>query len=148
MRLTRFTDYALRTLIYVGVRSPQLCSIKEVAERYGIPQSHLTKVVHELGRMGYLETVRGRGGGMRLGCPAADINVGQVVRETEPDFRIVECFAPSTGACCIEPVCALGPILEEAVAQFFEVLDRHTLDDLLASKRLLAQFLALPVDDA
>ena len=147
MRLTRFTDYSLRTLIYVGVRAPNLCSIQEVAERYDIRQSHLTKVVHELGRMGYLDTVRGRGGGIRLGRAASQINIGEVVRKTEPDFRIVECFEPSSHACCIEPVCALGPILEEAVAHFFDVLDRHTLDDLLASKRLLAELLAIPADN-
>jgi len=143
MRLTRFTDYALRTLIYVGVRSPELCSIREVSVRYGLPQSHLTKVVHELGRMGYLETVRGRGGGIRLGRDAARINLGELVRRTEPDFNIVQCFGPGQGRCCIEPVCALGPILEEALEQFLGVLDRHSLEDLLASKRLLAELLSI-----
>lgn len=148
MRLTRFTDYALRTLIYVGVRSPHLCSIQQVAERYNVPQSHLTKIVHELGRKGYLETVRGRGGGMRLGREANQINLGQVVRDLEPDFNIVECFGPAKDNCCIEPVCSLGPILEEALEQFFKVLDKHTLEDLLASKRLLAELLAIPADNA
>jgi len=146
MRLTRYTDYALRTLIYVGVRHPRLCSIKEVGERYDIAQNHLSKIVHELGRAGYLETVRGRGGGIRLGRAPSDINIGEVVRRTEPDFQIVQCFGPETGMCCIEPVCALGPILEEAVAQFMAVLDRHTLEELLASKKLLAELLAIPAD--
>lgn len=146
MRLTRFTDYSLRALIYVGVRHPRLCSIKEVGERYGIAQGHLTKIVHELGRAGYLETVRGRGGGIRLGMDPSEINIGEVVRRTEPDFQIVECFGPETGVCCIEPVCALSPILEEAVAQFMSVLDRYTLEDLLASKKLLAQLFAIPAD--
>ena len=144
MRLTRFTDYALRTLIYVGVRHPELCSIKDVGERYGVSQNHLTKIVHGLGRAGYLETVRGRGGGIRLGMEPSQINIGEVVRRTEPDFQIVECFGPETGTCCIEPVCALGPILEEAMAQFMSVLDRHTLEDLIASKKLLAELLSIP----
>jgi len=144
MRLTRFTDYSLRTLIYVGVRHPQFCSIKDVGERYAISQNHLTKIVHELGRVGYLETVRGRGGGIRLGKAPSEINIGEVVRRMEPDFQIVECFGPETGMCCIEPVCALGPILEEAMAQFMSVLDRHTLEDLITSKKLLAELLSIP----
>ena len=144
MRLTRFTDYALRTLIYVGVHSPELCSIKDVANSFNIRQSHLTKIVHELGRMGYLETVRGRGGGIRLGLDPADINIGEVIRRTEPDFFVVECFGPDPGVCCIKPACILGPVLEEAMAQFFDVLDRHTLEDLLAPKRMLSDLLSIP----
>ena len=146
MQLTRFTDYALRTLIYVGVRSPELCPIKDVAKSFCIRQSHLTKIVHELGRMGYLETVRGRGGGVRLGMDPSEINIGEVIRRTEPNFFLVECFGPQPGVCCIKPACILGPVLEEAIEQFFSVLDRHTLEDLLAPKRMLAELLSIPAE--
>ncbi|GJE42525.1 Rrf2 family transcriptional regulator [Methylobacterium soli] len=129
MRLTRYTDYALRTLIFVGLREPQQSSIAEIARAYGISENHLTKVVHQLGRLGLVRTSRGRGGGLRLGKPPAEIVVGAVVRQTEDDLALVECFA--SGACAITAPCRLKRVLGEALAAFLAVLDRTTLADLL-----------------
>ncbi|WP_456684786.1 Rrf2 family transcriptional regulator [Bradyrhizobium sp. P5_C11_2] len=132
MRLTRYTDYALRTLIYVGLQEPRQSSIAEIARAYGISENHLTKVVHQLGRLGLIRTTRGRGGGLRLGRPAADIVVGAVVRQTEDDLALVECFA--SGACAITAPCRLRRALGEALGAFLAVLDGYTLADLLADE--------------
>lgn len=144
MRLTRYTDYALRTLIYLGLNESRVSSIAEIARAYGISESHLTKVVHQLGRIGLVQTTRGRGGGLRLARPAAEIVVGAVVRQTEEDLALVECFA--NGACAITPSCRLRKALGEALAAFLEVLDRYTLADLLAEGAApdLAFLLGLP----
>jgi Rrf2 family nitric oxide-sensitive transcriptional repressor len=132
MRLTRYTDYALRTLIYLGLHEPRQSSIAEIARAYGISENHLTKVVHQLGRLGLIRTTRGRGGGLRLGRPAAEIVVGAVVRQTEDDLALVECFA--SGACAITASCRLKRALGEALAAFLGVLDGYTLADLLADE--------------
>jgi Rrf2 family nitric oxide-sensitive transcriptional repressor len=132
MRLTRYTDYALRTLIYVGLNEPRQSSIAEIARAYGISENHLTKVVHQLGRLGLIRTIRGRGGGLRLGRPAFEIVVGVVVRQTEDDLALVECFA--SGACAITAPCRLRRALGEALAAFLAVLDGYTLADLLADE--------------
>lgn len=129
MRLTRYTDYSLRTLIYLGLSEPRQSSIAEIARAYGISENHLTKVVHQLGRLGLIRTTRGRGGGLRLGKPPNEINVGAVVRETEEDLALVECFAG--GACAITAPCRLRRALGEALAAFLAVLDGYTLEDLL-----------------
>jgi Rrf2 family nitric oxide-sensitive transcriptional repressor len=129
MRLTRFTDYALRTLIHLGVQDPRQGSIAEIATAYGISENHLVKVVHHLGRMGLVRTTRGRGGGLRLGKPATEIRIGDLVRATEEDLALVPCFAGSH--CAITPACRLKGVLREALAAFLAVLDRHTLADLL-----------------
>ena len=129
MRLTRYTDYALRTLIYIGLREPRQSSIAEIARAYGISESHLTKVVHQLGRLGLIQTIRGRGGGLRLAKPPAEIVVGAVVRATEDDLALVECFA--AGSCAITAPCRLRRVLGEALAAFLAVLDGYTLADLL-----------------
>ncbi|MHC1998895.1 Rrf2 family transcriptional regulator [Methylobacterium sp. CM6241] len=144
MRLTRYTDYALRTLIYLGLNESRVSSIAEIARAYGISESHLTKVVHQLGRISLVQTTRGRGGGLRLARPAAEIVVGAVVRQTEEDLALVECFA--NGACAITPSCRLRKALGEALAAFLEVLDRYTLADLLAEDAApdLAFLLGLP----
>lgn len=132
MRLTRYTDYALRTLIYVGLNEPRQSSIAEVARAYDISENHLTKVVHQLGRLGLIRTIRGRGGGLRLGRPASEIVVGAVVRQTEEDLALVECFA--SGACAITAPCRLRRALGEALAAFLAVLDGYTLEALLADE--------------
>lgn len=132
MRLSSFSDYSLRVLIYLGGQQDRLATIAEIATVYGISQNHLMKVVHLLGRLGYVETVRGKNGGMRLGRPAGAIGLGEVIRQTENDWALVECF--STGNCCqIQSICHLPPILDEALAAMFAVLDRYTLADLLHS---------------
>lgn len=147
MRLTRYTDYALRTLIYVALQEPRQSSIPEIARAYGISESHLTKVVHQLGRLGLVQTIRGRGGGLRLARPPAEIVVGAVVRATEDDLALVECF--SGGACAITPSCRLRRVLGEALAAFLAVLDRYTLADLLGGSdgEAIARLLGLPVPE-
>ncbi len=138
MRLTRYTDYALRVLLYVGAQPGKICSIADIARAYGISQNHLMKVAHDLGKAGYVEGVRGRSGGIRLARPADRINVGAVVRHTEEGFELVEC-----GSCVIAPACGLTGVLDEALAAFMAVLDRHTLADLLKKRSKLMDLLGI-----
>jgi len=130
MKLTAFTDYSLRLLMYVAVNDERLVSIREVAEVFDISRNHLMKIVHELGKGGYLQTVRGKNGGFRLGKPARDINLGALVRYTEDDLSVVECFDDKESQCKIIELCMLAGILQMALDSFFDVLDRHTLEDL------------------
>ena len=130
MRLTRFTDYGLRTLIFLALKPDSLGSIAEIAAAYGVSESHLTKVIHALGRAGLIETLRGRRGGIRLARPAAAIGLGEVVRLTEPEMALVEC--QGGGACAIDGACRLHGIMDEALGALFAVLDRYTVADLAA----------------
>jgi Rrf2 family nitric oxide-sensitive transcriptional repressor len=132
MRLTNFSDYALRVLMYAAVRQGHLITIEETADRYGISRTHLMKVVNLLTRSGYLMAVRGRAGGLRLDRAPEQIGLGDVVRATEPDFDLVECFAAG-GGCRITPNCRLRGALGEALAAFVSVLDQYTLADLVLS---------------
>ncbi|HEX7079737.1 MAG TPA: Rrf2 family transcriptional regulator [Gammaproteobacteria bacterium] len=136
MQLTRFTDYTLRVLISVGLNDrrggAKGVTIGEISAQYGISRNHLMKVVQHLGRAGYLETSRGKGGGLRLAVPAAEIGLGDVVRDVEGGFHVVPCFDPSQPeACVIAPACMLRNVLGGALGAFLEVLDRYTLEDLL-----------------
>ena len=135
MQLTRYSDYSLRVLIYLAVRPDRLATIEEIAQAYEISKAHLMKVVHQLGRAGFLETVRGRGGGLRLARAPEDITVGDVIRYTEDKMELVECFDPETSHCRIETVCGLRGVLEEALDAFLKTLDRYTLTDLVARRR-------------
>lgn len=138
MRLTRHTDNALRALIYLGLHTDDApARIAEIARRMGMSQDHLAKVVARLSQLGYVETVRGRDGGVRLARPATEIVVGEVVRGTEDNMNLVECFDPATNQCPIAPACALAPALDEALTAFLHVLDRYTLADLVAKPRAL-----------
>jgi Rrf2 family nitric oxide-sensitive transcriptional repressor len=143
MRLTQYTDYALRTLILLGLKGEALGTIAEIAQRYGISENHLMKLVPALGRMGYVETLRGRHGGLRLAKPPAEIRLGEVVRHTETDFTLVECFDAARNGCPISGVCALEGVLGEALSQFMSVLDRYTLADLLKPAPQLRRVLGL-----
>ena len=143
MRLTNFTDYTLRVLIYLGAHRDKesLTTVGEIATAYGISENHLTKVVHHLAGQGYVETIRGNGGGVRLSRAPDTINIGAVVRGAEEDFAIVECFRDGNAKCPIAPVCALSSVLGNAVHAFFEVLDKQTLADLLKPRgKLLRLF--------
>lgn len=130
MHITRYTDYSLRVLIYLAVQNDGLATIQEIADSYDISKNHLMKVVHQLNKKGYIETVRGKKGGMRLQMAPADINIGILVRETEQDLNIVECFS-SKNACRITPVCGLKSMLGEALTAFLETLDKYTLADVI-----------------
>lgn len=143
MRLTAYTDFSLRLLIYLAVKSDGVSTIGDVADAYGIPKNHLTKVAHQLGLAGYIATIRGRGGGMRLGRPASEIRVGAVVRSTEPDMALVPCFEPVCAHCPIIPACGLRGALTEARSAFLEVLDRYTLNDLVRSAADLQALLGI-----
>lgn len=130
MRLTQFTDYALRLLIYAAMHPDRLVTIEETAAAHEISRSHLMKVANLLTREGFLKAVRGRSGGLTLGKPAGEIVLGQVVRATEPDFAMLECFGQQDQTCCLSPECQLRGILGGALDAFMAEMDRHTLADL------------------
>ncbi len=130
MRLSAFSDYSLRVLMYLGVQTGRLATIAEIASAHDISKSHLMKVVHQLGRGGYIETVRGKGGGLRLAHEPQKIVVGEVIRHTESDFTLAECFGDKT-TCRIQGACCLPAILNEALKAMFLILDGYTLADLL-----------------
>jgi Rrf2 family nitric oxide-sensitive transcriptional repressor len=134
MRLTQWTDYTLRVLMYCAAvqTRAQPVTITEIAEQHGISRSHLTKIVQELGARGWLETTRGRGGGIRLLKPAHEIVLGAVVRATETDFAMVECFDPLQNACRLSTHCRLKGVLGRATQSYLAVLDGVTLADLVA----------------
>jgi Rrf2 family nitric oxide-sensitive transcriptional repressor len=129
LRLTLFTDYAMRVLMHLAADPERQSSVGAIARDFAISRNHLTKVVHGLARAGYVASARGRGGGIRLARPADQIVVGEVVRQTEDGFQLFDC-----GACLIAPACALTPVVSEALAAFLAVLDRYTLADLVERK--------------
>jgi Rrf2 family nitric oxide-sensitive transcriptional repressor len=141
MRLTYWTDYTLRVLMYCASCQlrDQLVTITEIADSHGISRSHLTKIVQQLGAQGLLETTRGRGGGMRLSKPAADISVGAVVRQTETDFAMVECFDHASNQCCLSQHCKLKAVLHQATNSYLAVLDGVTLADLATTEIIRVQ---------
>jgi Rrf2 family nitric oxide-sensitive transcriptional repressor len=142
MKLTRFTDYSLRVLIYLGLKDDGRVTIREISEAYGISRNHLMKVVSLLTRMGYLDARRGPGGGIALARPAEEINVASVVRDMEDDLNLVECFCKG-GTCIIKPVCELKSILSQALNAYLETLEDYTLSDLLQPKAELSQVLGM-----
>lgn len=130
MRLTDFSDYALRLLMYAGAQGGRLVTIEETAKLYGISRAHLMKVANQLTRAGFLKAVRGRSGGLTLAMPPENIGLGDVLRATEPDFALVECFR-NDNRCLITPRCRLRGVLAEALAAFSATVDRYTLADLM-----------------
>jgi Rrf2 family nitric oxide-sensitive transcriptional repressor len=130
MRLTNFSDYALRLLMYAAARDGRLVTIEETAGVYGISRAHLMKVASQLTRAGFLNATRGRSGGLALAKPAGRIRLGAVLRATEPDFDLVECFAPGN-QCRLTPRCRARGALQEALSAFLETLDRYTLADVM-----------------
>ena len=136
MRLTQWTDYSLRVLMYCAAcrGRAQPVTISEIAQAHGISRSHLTKIVMTLSSLGYLETTRGRGGGLRLLVPADQLSVGEVVRRTETDFTLVECFDPASNACLLDGRCRLKGVLRRAMDRYLEELDAVTLEQLVAPR--------------
>lgn len=146
MRLSLFSDYSLRVLMYAASKSEHF-SISEVAAAYNISRHHLVKIVNQLAHLGYLETRRGRGGGICLGQPASDIRIGEVIRQTEGTDSLAECFNPSSNTCAIHRHCLLKSVLAQAQAAFYDELNRHTLADLTAGSRgraILKSLIPLP----
>lgn len=143
MRLTTYTDYTLRTLMYLAANCDRVVTIAEIARIYGISEAHLTKVVHQLGLAGEVETTRGRRGGLRLGKLPENINLGDVVRRTEADLELVPCFR-EPGVCVIGGTCVLEYALHEALDAFLAVLDRYSLADLIAPGHPATRFLQVP----
>jgi len=141
MRLTVYADYSLRMLMYLAAKRSGAATTAEIADAYGISKAHLNKVAHQLGLAGYVGTVRGKGGGLRLARPAAEIRVGDVLRRVEPDMALVPCFAPVRAACPIMPACGLRGVLDEALHAFMAVLDRYSLADLVQRREELAGLL-------
>lgn len=132
MRLTTYTDYALRCLMYLATNRDALVTIQGIADAHGIAKNHLTKVIHQLGILGVVESLRGRNGGLRLGKEPGQINIGALVRSTEPDFYMAECFDPDKGFCVLNSNCRLQGALYQATAAYLAVLDGVTLADLMA----------------
>ncbi|MBM5571120.1 MULTISPECIES: RrF2 family transcriptional regulator [Deefgea] len=147
MRLNVFTDYCLRTLIYVGVQDGGIVTRSEIASAYDISDNHLMKVVNFLSRNGFIETARGKGGGMRLARAANDISVGALVRLSEADSPIVECFDREHSTCSIVAVCRLKGILNEAMQALYLVLDRYSLADLISNPVELNAVFRIPVPE-
>jgi Rrf2 family nitric oxide-sensitive transcriptional repressor len=144
MKLTAFTDYSLRVLIYLGAAGGQRATIAQIAQAYGVSENHLVKVVHFLGKQGWLSNVRGKGGGLELALPADRIPVGEVVRQTEGQVVAAECFGETGGDCCLSPECQLRNVLGEAVKAFYAVLDRYTLADVVRNDAQIASLLFIP----
>lgn len=172
MKLTNYSDYALRSLIYLAVKpEPQaLSNISDIADSYQISKSHLTKIIHQLGQLGYIETVRGKNGGIRLARAPEDINLGLLIKQVEPDFSLVECFAATVPSddnveqqglpitlideladrskpnsklgCVISPACQLKGVFFEAITAFITVLERYTLADIISNEVELAEILS------
>jgi len=142
MKLTRFTDYSLRVLIYLGLKDDGRVTIKEISEAYNISRNHLMKVVSLLTRMGYVDARRGPGGGIALARSATDIVIADVVRDMEDDLNLVECFCEE-GSCIIKPVCELKFVLTRALNAYLETLEGYTLKDLIRPKAQLVEVLGM-----
>lgn len=143
MKLTAFTDYSLRVLMYLAADTTRRVTIAEISESFGISQNHLVKVVHFLATHGWIDTVRGKGGGLLLARPAEQVNVGQVVRDTEGAAVPAECFSTDGGHCVIDGCCRLKGVLGEAMRAFYAVLDHYTLADITRNRQALGKVLFL-----
>lgn len=144
MKLKKYTDYALRVLLFTGMKSDgELASIKEISEVFNISQHHLGKVVFDLSKLELIETVRGRYGGIRLAKPAEEINVGMVVRQLENDFALLDCFDQGVSHCVISPGCTLKHALTKALHAFFKVLEEYTIKDLINNENELKELMGI-----
>jgi Rrf2 family nitric oxide-sensitive transcriptional repressor len=143
MRLSLYTDYALRVLMHAALRQPAVSTIDEVADAFRISRNHLVKVVQALGQNGFLSTRRGVGGGFTLGMPPARIRLGDVVRLTESDERVIDCVGRNDSPCRIFPICRLKGVLDEAAAAFFDVLDHYSLEDLVKRQSEMRKLLRI-----
>lgn len=143
MQLTRFTDYSLRVLIYLGIRQDEWVTIRQISDAYGISRNHLMKVVSFLSSRDYLSSQRGPGGGIRLNVSPADINLAEVVVDAEGDMNLVECFRDDV-VCVLTPGCRLKGVLANALQSFLETLNEHSLEDIIEPREELARLLGIP----
>lgn len=144
MKLTNYTDYSLRVLIYLALKDQdEKSTITEITDAYQISRNHLTKVIHQLGQIGVITTTRGRGGGIMLAKPAEEIVLGHIVRETEDNFHMVECFKEEGNTCVLTPICELKHVIHEALQAFIEVLDRYTIADMVKEPELYRMLLGI-----
>lgn len=143
MRVTLHTNYAMRLLMYCALRAGQIVTIAEIAKAYGISENHLTKIAQSLSRAGIVETIRGRAGGVLLKRDPEDVNVGAIVRLTEDNLDLVECFSMETNTCPLAPQCRFRNVLAEALQAFLAVLDRFTLADLVRDGDALRPLIGL-----
>ncbi|WP_310618526.1 Rrf2 family transcriptional regulator [Flexibacterium corallicola] len=137
MQLTKFTDYGLRTLMYLAANPERLSSVKEIAEHFDISRNHLVKVVHRLSTLGYIASTKGKGGGIKLQKDPEMIRLGDVIEQLEPDMNVVECFDPTTNTCNIIGTCQLKHFLSDASRQFLVNMNRHSLADTIRCKELV-----------
>lgn len=143
MKLTLHTDYALRMMIFLAVRRDRPATVSDVAATYGLSRNHLLKVARNLGRLGYIRTVRGRSGGIALARSPEDVNLGEVVRRVEDGFALVECLQAAGGACALSPACKLKGVVKTALEAFLQVFDRFTLADIASDREAIAALLDL-----
>lgn len=146
MRLTDYTDYSLRVMLYLAIKRDALVTIQEISDAYGISKNHLMKIVQQLGELGWVETIRGRNGGLRIAESSFGLTVGEVVRATEHDFALVGCFDSDRGAhraCVIEPQCKLKHVLDAARRAFLAELDSHTIGEIAQPAAPLASLLGI-----
>lgn len=147
MQLTQFTDYSLRALIYIALRKDS-CTIKEITEAYKISNNHMVKIIHNLGKLGLIKTIRGKNGGILMAAQPEAVNLGQLVVQLEPHFDLVPCFNKTKANCCIAPACKLRNVLHEARAAFMAVLGKYTLADILHNPSQLATFLNIKQEES
>ncbi len=143
MRITQYTDYALRVLLYLALCERRRVTIGEISDAYRISRNHLMKVVNDLARLGYVATTRGKGGGLTLGRTPSEVRIGVLVRQLEKDLALVECFMADSCSCRIKDGCLFKPIFEQALDAFFSALDAYTLEDMLANRDSLKRLLGL-----
>jgi Rrf2 family nitric oxide-sensitive transcriptional repressor len=135
MQLTQFTDYGLRSLMYLAAQPDRLCSVREIAEHYAISRNHLVKVAHRLAQLGYVTSSKGKGGGIRLACKPQELRLGDLVLALEPNMYLVECFNRAANTCTVVSACKLKHFLADASKVFINTLDQHTLDDVVISNQ-------------
>ena len=145
MQLTLYTDYGLRTLMSLALAPDQRQTVTSISNAYGISRNHLVKVVARLAELGYVNTTRGKGGGIRLARAPREISVGQVVRDLECELGVVECLTKLGGHCAIAPACRLRGLLAEAMEAYMAVLDARTLEDLVRQRAPVARLLGIPL---
>lgn len=136
MRMTSFTDYSLRVLIFLALKGDERSSVAEIADKYHVSKNHLVKVVHNLSKLGFVTSFKGKGGGLILAIPSHELNLGKLISALEGRSNLLECFSDS-GACVINPVCSLKVILQKAEREFFKSLETYTLEDLVRNKSKL-----------